>query len=65
MSDIKAGQGVKAFQWKEGRFKLHTGKKLFTVRVVRHWDRNLRVAMEVPSLEMFKSRQDGALRNLV
>jgi len=35
------------------------------VRVVKHWNRFLREAVEAPSLEAFKARLDGALSNLV
>ncbi|KFV45673.1 hypothetical protein N341_00528, partial [Tyto alba] len=53
------------FKLKEGRFRLDTRKKFFTVRVVRHWHRLPREAVAAPSLEGFKARLDGALRNLV
>jgi len=35
------------------------------VKVVRHWDRFPREAVDVPSLEVFKPRLDRALSNLV
>jgi len=35
------------------------------MRVVRHWNRLPRAAVDVPSLEVFKARLDGALSNLV
>jgi len=35
------------------------------MRVVRHWDRLPREAVDAPSLELFKTRLDGALSNLV
>jgi len=35
------------------------------VRVVRHWNRLPREAVNAPSLEKFKARLDGALSNLV
>jgi len=35
------------------------------VRVVRHWNRLPREAVNAPSLELFKARLDGALSNLV
>jgi len=38
---------------------------LFTVRVVRQWNRLPREAVNAPSLEVFKARLDGALSNLV
>ncbi|KFR11961.1 hypothetical protein N306_06599, partial [Opisthocomus hoazin] len=50
---------------KEGRFRLDIRKKFFTVRVVRHWNRLPREAVDAPSLEVFKARLDGALSNLV
>ncbi|KFO57343.1 hypothetical protein N302_13836, partial [Corvus brachyrhynchos] len=40
-------------------------KEFFTVRVVRHWNRLPREAVDAPSLEVFKSRLDGALSSLV
>jgi len=53
------------FKLKEGRFRLDIRKKLFTVRVVRHWNRLPREAVDAPSLEVFSTRLDVALRNLV
>jgi len=47
------------FKLKEGRFRLDVRKKLFMMRVVRHWHRRC------ASLEVFKARLDGALSNLV
>jgi len=35
------------------------------IRVVKHWNRLPREAVEVPSLETFKARLDGTLSNLV
>ncbi|KGL89003.1 hypothetical protein N301_08712, partial [Charadrius vociferus] len=49
----------------EGRFRLNIRKKFFTLRVVRHWNRLSREAVEAPSLEVFKARLDVALGNLV
>ncbi|KFP16857.1 hypothetical protein Z169_07791, partial [Egretta garzetta] len=46
-------------------FRLDIRKKLFTLRVVRHWHRLPREAVYAPSLEVFKARLDGALNNLV
>ncbi|KFW65437.1 hypothetical protein AS28_10548, partial [Pygoscelis adeliae] len=53
------------FKLKEGRFKLGIRKKFLTVRVVRHWNRLPREVVDAPSLEVFKARLDGALRNLI
>ncbi|KFR09117.1 hypothetical protein N306_11643, partial [Opisthocomus hoazin] len=50
---------------KDGRFRLDIRKKFITMRVVRHWNRLLREAVDAPSLEVFKARLDGALSNLV
>ncbi|KFQ48926.1 hypothetical protein N334_13748, partial [Pelecanus crispus] len=50
---------------KEGRFRSDIRKKFLTVRVVRHWNRLPREAVDAPSLEVFKARLDGALSNLV
>ncbi|KFM11465.1 hypothetical protein AS27_04022, partial [Aptenodytes forsteri] len=53
------------FKLKEGRFRLDIRKKFFTMRMVRHWNRLPREAVDAPSLEVFKVRLDGALSNLV
>jgi len=50
---------------KEGRFRSDIRTKFFTLRVVRHWNRLRREAVDVPSLEVFKDRLDGALSNVV
>jgi len=61
-SDRTRGHGCKL---KEGRCRLDIRKKLFTMRVVRHWNRLLRKTVVAPSLEVFKARLDRALSNLV
>ncbi|KFV06216.1 hypothetical protein N339_04255, partial [Pterocles gutturalis] len=52
------------YKLKEGRFRLDVRKKFFIMRVVRHWQRLPREAVDVPSLEVFKARLDEALSNL-
>ncbi|KFR09774.1 hypothetical protein N306_07340, partial [Opisthocomus hoazin] len=53
------------FKLKDGRFKLDIRKKVFTVRVVKHWNKLPREAVDAPSLEAFKARLDTALSNVV
>ncbi|KFM08705.1 hypothetical protein AS27_11507, partial [Aptenodytes forsteri] len=53
------------FKLKEYRFRLDIRKKFFTMRVVRQWNRLPREAVDAPSLDVFKVRQDGALGNLM
>ncbi|KFV70171.1 hypothetical protein N307_08689, partial [Dryobates pubescens] len=50
--------GLKA---EEGRFKMEIRKKFFPVRVVRHWNRLPREAVDAPTLEVFKASLDEAL----
>ena len=52
------------FKLEEGRIRVDIRRKFSTVRVVRHWNRSSSEA-NVPSLEAFKARLDGALSNLV
>ncbi|KFM09001.1 hypothetical protein AS27_14804, partial [Aptenodytes forsteri] len=49
------------FKLKEGRFRSDIRKKFFTMRVVRHWNRLPREAVDAPPLETFKASLDGAL----
>lgn len=60
--DSTKGNG---FKLKEGMLRLVIGMKLFTFRVVRHWNRLPREAVDAPSLEVSKTRLDEALSNLV
>jgi len=61
-SDRTRGNGS---ELKEGRFRLDIRKKFFTIRVVRHWHRLPREAVDAPFLAVFKAWLDGALSNLV
>ena len=54
-----------SFKLKEGRFRLDFTGKFFTMRVVRCWNRLLREVVDALSLEVFKTRFDGALGSLV
>lgn len=53
------------FKLRECGFQLDVEKKFFTGRVLRHWNKLPREAVDVPSLEIFKAKVDGALSNLV
>ncbi|KFV49758.1 hypothetical protein N341_12783, partial [Tyto alba] len=53
------------FKLEEGIFRFDIRKKLVIVRVVRHWKRLPRKAVDVPSLEAFKARLAVSLSNLI
>ncbi|KFW09297.1 hypothetical protein N326_08599, partial [Eurypyga helias] len=53
------------FKLKAGRFRLDIRKKFLMERVVRHWDRLPREAVDAQSLEVSKARLDEAWSNLV
>ncbi|KFV88449.1 hypothetical protein N308_06432, partial [Struthio camelus australis] len=47
------------------QFHLNLRKNFFTVRVTEHWNRLPRETEESPSLEIFKTRLDVILGNML
>jgi len=52
------------FKPEEGRFRLDIKKKLFTLRVARHWHRLPREIVDDPYLKAFKIKLDGCPKKL-
>jgi len=52
------------FKIKEVRFGLDVKGKVFREKMVRHWHRLPSETVDVPPLEVFKARLDGALGSL-
>jgi len=53
------------FKLRQRRLRLDIRRKLFTQRVVMHWNRLPKEVVDAPSLEAFKARLDVALGSLV
>ena len=53
------------FKLRQGRYRLDIRRKFFTQRVVMHWNRLPKEAVDAPSLEAFKARLDVALGSLI
>jgi len=53
-------------RWIENHILVEVGSEFWrSSRVVKHWNRLPREAVDAPSLEVFKARLDGALSTLV
>ena len=65
--ELNLGKDIKGngFKLKVGRFRLDIDKKFFMMRLMRHWDRLPREAVNAPILEVFKVKLNEALSNMI
>ena len=61
-SDRKRENG---FKLRQGRFRLDIRRKFFMQRVMTHWNKLPKEAVDTPSLDAFKARLDVILNSLV
>lgn len=73
---MEAGEGAELCSWNrwpdgnspelcQGRVRLGSKKHLFTVRIVKHWNRLPREVVDVPGLSVLKRHSDNALSNIL
>lgn len=63
--ELKAERASFSFSLKKSRFRLDITKKLFTVGIVRHWNRLPREDVNALSLEAFKVWLDMAVDSVI
>ena len=59
------GQGVKGLKLEHRKFHTNVRKNFLMVRVMEHWNRLPKEVVESPSVEIFKTRLDAYLCDLL
>jgi len=65
LSECKYQLSIRTQLYRERNLSVTEISSIFTTRVMRHWNRMPRQAMDVPSLRVFKARLNGALSNML